>query len=154
MLKPSVKVVEEGGILVAEFFDCLRLDPAPVQDLRRLHAEHVRAGGRGSLVVDLNGVSFAGSASLSGFLNIQREIRQHGGKDRVIFCNLDPGVREVFRVTRIEPLFRFEPDRPAALALAQSAETPSDGELAAAPPKPPSGPPPGSSPLAGRRRRP
>lgn len=153
MLKPSVRVVVEGGILVAEFFDCLRLDPAPVQELRHFYEEHVRGGGRGALVVDLNGVSFAGSASLSGFLNIQREIRNRGGKDRVIFCNLDPGVREVFRVTRIEPLFRFESDREAALALANATEPPTDGLVPAAKPKAPIAPPPGPSPLAGRRRR-
>ena len=34
MLKPTVEVRNEGGVLVAEFWDCLRLDPAPVRDIR------------------------------------------------------------------------------------------------------------------------
>src|SRR5687768_8525955 len=32
MLKPTVEVRIEGGVLVAEFWDCLRLDPTPVME--------------------------------------------------------------------------------------------------------------------------
>ena len=66
MLKPLVEVKNEGGILVAEFWDCLRLDPAPVRDLRQHYEAHIRAKGLPDLIIDLNGVSFAGSASLGG----------------------------------------------------------------------------------------
>ena len=34
MLKPSVQIHNENGIVIAEFWDCWRLDPAPVQELR------------------------------------------------------------------------------------------------------------------------
>src|SRR3954447_21961918 len=101
MLKPMVQVRDEGGILVAEFWDCLRLDPAPVQELRKHYEDHVRRGGRPELVVDLNGVAFAGSAALGGFLGILKAARSHGG--RVIFCEVDPTVFEVFPVSKIEP---------------------------------------------------
>jgi hypothetical protein len=60
MLKPSVQVHNVDGLLVAEFWDCLRLDPAPVLDLRNRYEEHVKAGGRPEIVVDLEGVGFAG----------------------------------------------------------------------------------------------
>ena len=115
MLKPTVEVREESGILVAEFWDCLRLDPAPVQDLRKRYEVHIKQGGRPFLVVDLNGVTFAGSAALGGFLAIHRLNRPHGG--RLIFCNVDPNVLEVFRVSKLDPLFGFAKDKPAALAL-------------------------------------
>ena len=42
MLKPSVQVYEHEGILIAEFWDCWRLDPAPVQDLH-LDIKHIAA---------------------------------------------------------------------------------------------------------------
>jgi len=35
--------------------------------------------------------------------------RQHGG--RIVFCNVDPTVTEVFRASRLESLFGFETDR-------------------------------------------
>ena len=66
MLKPMVEVRNEGGVLVAEFWDCLRLDPNPVRDLRQHYEAHLRSKGKPDLVVDLNGVVFAGSAVARG----------------------------------------------------------------------------------------
>jgi anti-anti-sigma factor len=134
MLKPRVQVRTEGGVLIAEFWDCLRLDPAPVSDLRKLFEAHQRAQGRPELVVDLNGVAFAGSAALGGFLALNRLARQHGG--RMVFCRVDPNVYEVFRVSKLAPLFTFETDVPSALALLKSPVAREDAEAA-----PPAAPP-------------
>jgi anti-anti-sigma factor len=113
MLKPSVQIHNMDGILVAEFWDCLRLDPAPVQDLRKHVEAHLQGKGRPELVVDLSGVDFAGSAALGNFVALHRIVRQHGG--RIVFCNVAPTVSEVFRASKLESLFGFESDREAAL---------------------------------------
>ncbi len=153
MLKPTVEVRNEGGVLVAEFWDCLRLDPAPVRDLRQHFEAHMRAKGRPDIVVDLNGVSFAGSASLGGFLALHRLALQQGG--RVVFCNVDEDVHEVFRISKLAPMFSFVDDRAAALALLAG---PAEGGPPAlgTPPTPPPAPaaPPSSGPrLGGPLRR-
>jgi anti-anti-sigma factor len=151
MLKPMVKVRQQDGVLVAEFWDCLRLDPAPVQDLRKLFDDHVRGGGRPDLVIDLNGVTFAGSASLGGFLALRKLSHPAGG--RIVFCNVDPNVKEVFRVSQIARLFAFADDLPGALARvdeppgASSDEIPTFGS-----PATPAAPRP--SPGLLRRRKP
>ncbi len=113
MLKPSVQVHNVDGIIVAEFWDCLRLDPAPVQDLRKHYETHVQGRGRPEVVVDLSGVGFAGSAALGNFVALHRLVRQNGG--RIVFCDVDPTVAEVFRASKLETLFEFVPDRAAAL---------------------------------------
>jgi anti-anti-sigma factor len=100
---------------VAEFWDCLRLDPNPVRDLRQHYEAHIRAKGKADLVVDLNGVVFAGSAALGGFLGLNRLARQQGG--RVVFCNVEEDVHEVFRISKLTPMFIFVEDRAAALAF-------------------------------------
>ncbi len=141
MLKPSVQIREESGVLTAEFWDCLRLDPAPVVDLRKHFEDFHRRTGRDEVVVDLNGVAFAGSAALGGFL----AMRKHGA--RLIFCNVDATVREVFRVSKLDNLFRFAPDKPAAIALANTPEDAVKDEPTPRPNSPSSGP----APL--RRRR-
>ena len=154
MLKPMVEVKVEGGFLVAEFWDCLRLDPNPVRDLRQHYETHVRSKGKPDLVVDLNGVVFAGSASLGGFLALNRLARQQGG--RVVFCNVDENVHEVFRISKLMPMFTFVEDRAAALAfLAGDAD---GSPAAAAPPdvpSPPTAPAPsrGDGPLRRPRKR-
>src|SRR3954470_12163154 len=122
MLKPAVQVHNEDGILVAEFWDCFRLDPAPVQDLRKKYEDHLAAKGRPEVVVDLLGVGFAGSAALGNFMAMHRLAKQRGGY--LIFCNVDPTVFEVFRVSKLDPLFTFAADRDAALAMAELPEPP------------------------------
>jgi anti-anti-sigma factor len=113
MLKPTVQIHNVDGILVAEFWDCLRLDPAPVNDLRSLYEAHVQKQGRPELVIDLSGVGFAGSAALGNFVALHRLVRQKGG--RIIFTDVDPTVAEVFRASKLESLFEFVADRSAAL---------------------------------------
>jgi anti-anti-sigma factor len=154
MLKPMVEVRNEGGFLVAEFWDCLRLDPNPVRDLRQHYEAHLKAKGKPDLVVDMNGVVFAGSASLGGFLALQRLARQQGG--RVVFCNVDVNVQEVFRISKLAPMFAFVEDRPAALAfVANPGEGPAE-DLTAPLPKPnpaPAAAPRSDGPLRRMRRR-
>jgi anti-anti-sigma factor len=150
MLKPSVQIHNMDGILVAEFWDCLRLDPAPVQELRKHYEAHLQAHGRPELVVDLSGVGFAGSAALGNFVSLHRLARQNGG--RIVFCEVDPTVSEVFRASKLESLFTFEPDREAALRAVR--EHPSDAadKEGARPAARPPAPRPGLSRL--RRRTP
>src|SRR5208337_318800 len=47
------------------------------------------------------------------FVALHREARQNGG--RLIFCNVEPTVGEVFRASKLAPLFEFVTDRAAAL---------------------------------------
>jgi anti-anti-sigma factor len=150
MLKPSVEIHNMDGILVVEFWDCWRLDPAPVQDLRKHYEAHLQAQGRPELVVDLSGVGFAGSAALGNFVALHRLVRQHGG--RIVFCNVEATVTEVFRASKLESLFSFESDREAALRVVR--ERPSDaGEKdGPRPDRRPAAPRPGLSRL--RRRTP
>jgi anti-anti-sigma factor len=153
MLKPTVQVHNVDGILVAEFWDCYRLDPNPVKELRSRYETHLREQGRPVVVIDLLGVGFAGSAALGNFVALHRLARQNGGQ--LIFCNVDPTVFEVFRVSKLDPLFSFTADRAKALEVAANL-TPSDaggdpaGASQAAPP-PACGPTPKSGGSALRR---
>ncbi|MHC5539702.1 STAS domain-containing protein [Singulisphaera rosea] len=139
MLKPAVQVHNLDGIMVAEFWDCFRLDPAPVQDLRKEYEAHLGKKGRPELVIDLLGIGFAGSAALGNFVALHRLAKQRGGQ--LIFCNVDPTVHEVFRVSKLEPLFSFVKDRAEALALAvRPATATAEGDAAKAPPTDPAPP--------------
>jgi anti-anti-sigma factor len=115
-MKPMVEVHTDAHALVAEFWESFKLDPAPVKELASKYEAHLRSGGRPFLVVDLLGVAYALSTALSQFVTLQRLARSQGGE--IIFCNLDPMVREVFRISKLENIFEFASDRPAALARA------------------------------------
>jgi anti-anti-sigma factor len=157
MLKPSVEIHDAGGVMVAEFWECLRLDPAPVGELRSHYDAHLKRGGRPDLVVDLSGVGFSGSAALGNLVAVQRDVRSHGG--RILICNVDPTVAEVFRASKLESLFEFVTDRSAAIrAIADglpagrgARDDGADGALAND--KPPRPGRSGGGPLSLRRRQ-
>jgi anti-anti-sigma factor len=136
MLKPTVQVHREEHALVAEFWDCLRLDPAPVKELRNKYEAHLQSHGRPTLVIDLLGVVFAGSAALGLFVTLQRLVRQRGG--HVVFCNVYPTVLEVFRISKLDAMFVFVSDRPTALTMAARFDEPGpDGANGTPEPQPP-----------------
>lgn len=156
MLKPSIQVHDVDGLMVVEFWDCLRLDAGAVQAVRSSYEQHLQRGGRPELVVDLLGVGFAGSATLGHFVSLLRSARPHGG--RLIFCNVDPTVFEVFRATKLVPMFRFVADRDAAIADATRPASGPPASTEKGPSQPPtSGPPPKSDGdgllRSGRRRK-
>lgn len=134
MLKPSAEVRVVDGALVGELWDCLRLDPVAITQLRNKVEEHLRRGEGPNLVVDLNGVGFAGSAALGGLMAIQRACRQHGGS--VVLCNVEPMVQEVLRTTKLDNLLPMVPGLEEALDRFRR-----DGEPG--PTAKPSGPPAG-----------
>ncbi len=158
MLKPSLETHNVDGILVAEFWDCLRLDPAPVQDLRVAYEAHLKKNGRPEVVVDVSGVGFAGSAALGNFVALHRLARQRGG--RLVLCCVDPTVREVLRASKLDILFEFAGDRADALRAIKEAPQTGAGErnadLQAAPAqvKTPTAGRPGPAPLRRRNHDP
>jgi anti-anti-sigma factor len=78
-----------------------------------------RVGAR-NVVVDLQPVTYVSSASFRPLLSLLRQARAHGG--RLVLCNLQPDVREVFSVARListqgEPAaFEVQADVAAAVA--------------------------------------
>lgn len=156
MLKPTVQTHNQDGLLIAEFWDCWRLDPAPVQELRARYESHLKGRGRPEIVIDLSGVGFAGSAALGNFVALHRLARQNEG--RLIFCHVEPTVSEVFRASKLEPLFEFVADRAAALSSIASGAPPAaaNGKISAGPTAEPSRPAAGGLTGAGplRRRKP
>jgi len=152
MLKPSVQIHDVDGFMLAEFWDCLRLDPAPVQDLRSRYEKHLLGGGRPEVIVDLSGVGFAGSSALGSFVALHRTARQNGG--RLIFCRVEPTVAEAFRASKLDRLFDFAADRDAAIDAAKGGS--SAGRPAAEPneARPRSSPPPSAGLSRLRRQKP
>jgi anti-anti-sigma factor len=80
---------------------------------QRVAARHV--------VVDFQTVTYLSSASFRPLLSLLREVRAQSG--RLVLCNLNPDVHEVFTVTRLisshgsaPAAFEVQADVPAAIA--------------------------------------
>jgi len=74
-----------------------------------------------NVVVDFQTVTYLSSASFRPLLSLLREVRAQSG--RLVLCNLNPDVHEVFTVTRLisshgsaPAAFEVQADVPAAIA--------------------------------------
>jgi len=86
-------------------------------DRVRLFHSEVRAaaearGGR-PFVLDLASINFLPSMSLAGLVRLATEFRSR--KQRLVVAGLQPQVREVFVVTRLDRVFELQDDVAAAL---------------------------------------
>jgi anti-anti-sigma factor len=77
------------------------------------------------VVISFQKVDYVFSAAFRPFLSLRRRLQDTGG--RLVFCNLTPGVSEVFQVVRLisadgtSPApFDVKPDVSAALAFLQA----------------------------------
>ncbi|GAB4171896.1 MAG: STAS domain-containing protein [Terrimicrobiaceae bacterium] len=66
------------------------------------------------LLVDFSGVDYIDSSGLATFIEYVRSAAAHGGK--LAFFGLQPKVRSIFDLVRLNELFTIEETREAALA--------------------------------------
>jgi anti-anti-sigma factor len=74
-----------------------------------------------NVVLDFHDVTYLASAGFRPLLSLQRRVRERGG--RLVLCNLDPKVEDVFSLTRLiatssssRATFEVQANVPAAVA--------------------------------------
>lgn len=66
------------------------------------------------MVVDFAGVRFFTSQMLGVLVDVWRRLRDYGG--RLLICGINPQLNRVFRITNLDRIFEFYPDRDAAVS--------------------------------------
>ncbi len=67
----------------------------------------------GDLIVDFSKIDFIDSSGLGMLVSL---LKMMNGKGDMVLCALNPGIRNMFTLTRMDRIFRICPDRAAALA--------------------------------------
>ena len=78
-----------------------RLEPVLAQKPRRL-------------LIDLTAVSYIDSSGLAALIEAFQRIQPQGGV--LALCGLQPAVRDIFEIARLDQVFKIYPNRAAALA--------------------------------------
>ena len=65
------------------------------------------------LVLDMHNVKHLSSGALGMLINLQR--KTESSKGQLIMCGMRPEILQIFRLTRLEKLFKFEKNRNEAL---------------------------------------
>jgi len=65
------------------------------------------------MLVDFTDVRFFTSQMLGVLVDVWRRLRDHGG--RLLICGINPQLNRVFRITNLDRIFEFYPDKEAAV---------------------------------------
>jgi anti-sigma B factor antagonist len=76
--------------------------------------EHIAATTLGRVVVDLAEVSFLDSSALAVLVRVVKRCRMRGGDVRL--CGMQPSVRLIFELTRLDRAFDMYADEDAAVS--------------------------------------
>lgn len=68
---------------------------------------------RKALIVDFSKIDFIDSSGLGALVSL---LKIMNGKGEMMLCALNPGIRNMFTLTRMDRIFRICPDRATALA--------------------------------------
>lgn len=100
----------EAAVVVAPLGDIdLSGSPTLRQELRRAQMSKLP-----KLVVDLRGVSYMDSSGVATLVEAMQMARKSNTK--LVLCNMQPRVRSIFEIARLDSVFTIVPDVSAAVA--------------------------------------
>lgn len=89
-----------------------RLDASVAGAFKTAISEQIGDAPRG-LIIDFSKVDFIDSSGLGTLVSL---LKMMNGKGEMTLCALNPGIRNMFTLTRMDRIFRICPDRATALA--------------------------------------
>ena len=110
----SLKSREEDGVLIVNFTDAKILDEARIQQIGSELMEMVAAASSGKkMLVNFQGVQFMSSAMIGKLVLLNKKSKT--AEIDLKFCSISPNVLEVFKITRLNKVFKIEADEEKAL---------------------------------------
>jgi anti-anti-sigma factor len=70
-----------------------------------LRRELARAEYADAAIIDLSGVTYAGTTLLNALLALQKSMRKHGGEGAIRIVGTSPHLRKVLTITSLDRLF-------------------------------------------------
>jgi anti-sigma B factor antagonist len=108
-----IEVEDVGGATVVSFTDRKILDEQNIQAVGEQLFGLVDEQGRKNLVLNFANVEYLSSAALGKLLTLRKKVQAVGGK--LVLCAIDPGIREVFEITKLDKLLVICADEMQAL---------------------------------------
>ncbi len=79
-------------------------------------SEFIERNRPGKIVFDFENVKFFSSQVLGMILDVRSKLENYKGQ--VLISSIDPQLHRVFRITNLDKIFRFFPNRQAAIEAA------------------------------------
>ena len=108
-----LELEEVGDVTVVSFVDKKILDEQNIQIIGEQLFSLVDELGRRKLILNFSNVEYLSSAALGKFITLNKKVNAAGG--RLVLCNIDPQIYEVFEITKLNKLFNIQKEEQAAL---------------------------------------
>lgn len=108
-----LEVEDIGDVTVVKFADRKILDEQNIQMIGEQLFSLVDDAGRNRLVLNFGNVEYLSSAALGKLITLNKKVHAAGG--RLVLCNIDPQIYEVFKITKLNQLFTIKGDEQEAL---------------------------------------
>jgi anti-sigma B factor antagonist len=108
-----LEVEDIGDVTVVNFVDRRILDEQNIQVIGEQLFSLVDEVGRRKILLNFGNVEFLSSAALGKLIALHKKLQAVGG--RLILCNIDPEIYEVFEITRLDRFFNIQKEEQAAL---------------------------------------
>jgi anti-anti-sigma factor len=110
----SLTSYSKDGILTVVFEDARILDETKLDQLSRDLAEMLNKTTEERVILDFRNVKFMSSSMLGKLIQVQKKAGEF--KVKLKFCSIDPEIRQVFKITKLDKVFDIEADDAAARA--------------------------------------
>src|SRR5262249_54104421 len=110
-----LEVEDLGDVTVVSFTDRKILDEQNIQIIGEQLFSLVDESGRKKLLLNFGNVEYMSSAALGKLITLNKKVQTAGG--RLVLCNIDPQIKEVFEITKLDKLFVIKADEQEALQV-------------------------------------
>jgi anti-sigma B factor antagonist len=116
LLMSSARLLIEDvkGVAVVTFNDTSVVDAQHIEDIRRQLMELVAQKNKTRVVLDMSRVSHLSSTALGVLIPLGQKAKELKGG--LVLCGVQPPIRKLFKITKLEKQFRFCDDETEALA--------------------------------------
>ena len=108
-----LEVEDIGDVTVINFVDRKILDEQNIQIIGEQLFSLVEQENRRKLLLNFGNVEYLSSADLGKLITLNKKLQGVGG--RLILCNIDPQIYEVFEITKLDKFFNIQKEEQAAL---------------------------------------
>ncbi len=114
--KISLEITEQGKTVVAVLKNVLITDADQIAAVHKQISRFVKEKRPAKLIIDFECVKFFSSQLLGMLLEIRTQLKAYDGE--VVISAIEPQLHRVFRITNLDKIFRFFPDKEIAVSSA------------------------------------
>ena len=113
-----INVSSEGDVTVVELADRKILDEINIMQIGEQLSQLVASADVPKIVLDFANVEHMSSSALGVLITMHKRVREKSGK--LALCAIQPTIREIFEITRLNEIFAICDDRGQAVSSMES----------------------------------